>query len=390
MKFLVSKDTFLDHLQRAAAVSPKSTSQEVLKYVKVTASPDGLTFLGNNNEVAFLSRLTEDDGPLEVMAPGEALLNERVIRLCRELADESIEVSLEDGQLRIQGDGNSWQLQTQDTAEFPSLKQIESDPVIVGGGGLAKAITRTVFACDVQSTRYALGGVLFELKGDFLHLAATDSRRLSHHVLRVQVKQGVKDTDLIADQTVVPALALRNALALCSADEVEIRQDASAIQFSSAGGTLWCRLVEGRFPAFRDVIPNDYEMCVRAVAGPLARAIRQAKVVDQKESTGSDFHIEDGVIHIDQVGQDIGKSKIHLPVETHKMPDSVHGDGEGGGTLIANKPSMLVRIEGAYILDLCKTLDATALIEWTCMGSNMAQKFECDGTTYVVMPLSQE
>ena len=40
-------------------------------------------------------------------------------------------------------------------------------------------IRRTVFATDVESTRYALGGILVELKGETATLAATDTRRLA-------------------------------------------------------------------------------------------------------------------------------------------------------------------------------------------------------------------
>ena len=65
-------------------------------------------------------------------------------------------------------------------AEFPIVAEFdEQNSVTIAAGVLKQMIQRTVFATDTESTRYALGGVLVEIKGETIVMAATDTRRLA-------------------------------------------------------------------------------------------------------------------------------------------------------------------------------------------------------------------
>ena len=63
-----------------------------------------------------------------------------------------------------------WDFVTADPDEFPSVEDVLGDPITVQRTALVKALNRTMFATDVQSTRYALGGVLFDVRSGALTL----------------------------------------------------------------------------------------------------------------------------------------------------------------------------------------------------------------------------
>jgi DNA polymerase-3 subunit beta len=232
-------------------------------------------------------------------------------------------------------------------------------------------IQRTIFAADVESARYSLGGLLLEFLEDGLHMAATDSRRLATCHLPCG---RCGDASPPAQRPIVPskAMSLIDKSIADGEQDVHIAVHHNDIQVRTGGITLYSRLVEGRFPAYKEVIPRDSTRRIELVAGPFLSAVRQAKIVTNEESRGVDFTFEGDTLTLSSVGADIGSSRIELPVSY------------GGAALT-------VTFDPNFVADFVKAFDSACPISLEMTDENSAALFRAEEHyQYVVMPLARD
>jgi len=106
------------------------------------------------------------------------------------------------------------------------------------------------------------------------------------------------------------------------------------------------------------------------VAGPLLSAVRQAMIVTNDESRGVDFTFQNGALTLTSVGQDVGSSRIELPI-------SFEGD------------AIKVAFDPRFVQEFLRVLESAAAVTLSLIDGNSAAVFTADGSyTYVVMPLS--
>ena len=238
---------------------------------------------------------------------------------------------------------------------------------------LRDAIRRTLFATDVESTRYALGGVLVEPGPNGLTLAATDSRRLA--VVEFPCSKHGDPAGGPASGAVIPSKAMsliERSIAGAEDDEVWIAMRNNDVLIKSGNGTIVSRLVEGRFPKYRQVIPAESPIAIDMVAGPFYTAVRQAQIVTSDESRGVDFTFHDGTLTLQSQAADVGASKIELPI-------SYSGD------------SLTITFDPKYVTDFLKVLDPeTSFVLNLTDGESQAVARVGGDYTYVIMPLSRD
>ncbi len=157
-------------------------------------------------------------------------------------------------------------------------------------------IRRTIFATDNESSRYALGGVKLEWKDNMLTAVGTDGRRLAK---MEGPAQAVGQPAPFGDVTVVPTRAmqlLERALAE-DGSEVQIAVRQNDILVKNPRATIYSRLLEGRYPRWRDVFPaaRQVRSKIDLTVGPVYSAVRQAAIVTSEESRGIDFTFGDGI-----------------------------------------------------------------------------------------------
>ncbi len=369
MKLTCSRTSLLSALQIVGGVVPSRTPKEILKNVKLTLGDGRATLIGTDQEVGVRYEIpgVETDSAGDVLLP-----TQRVTLILREVQDDSIHLELEEDGLWIRSSRSEFKLSSPDPAEFPDVARFEDEAALaVSGLALRQGIQRTIFSVDTEGTRYALGGILLDVQGEELSLAATDSRRLA--VVRLACR---REGDLPEDlgRPVVPAKAMQLIERSIQDDEQEvlIAVHTNDVLVRSGATTIYARLVEGRFPNYRDVIPNDFASQIELVAGPFLSAVRQSMIVTNEESRGVDFTFKDGNLMLKSVGADVGSSRVDLPV-------SYSGD------------ELTITFDPRFVADFLRTLDAADSLTLNLNSPQSAAVFRAeDDYTYVVMPLAQE
>ncbi|MEZ6065001.1 MAG: DNA polymerase III subunit beta [Planctomycetaceae bacterium] len=317
MKLQCSRQSLFAALQAVSGVVPTRTPKEILKNVKLKLADGKATLLGTDQEVGIRHEMSN----VETDSVGDVLLpTQRLISILREVQDETIAIEATEDALWIRTGRSEFRLSIEDPAEFPDVAEFSGDSyIVVNGRQLRQAIQRTAYSADVESTRYALGGVLVEVAGDKLTLAATDSRRLAVNTTVC----GMHGEDPVGGtRPVIPAKAMQLIERSIQDDdqEVHLAFHANDVLVRSGASTVYARLVEGRFPRYQDVIPRDFSIVIDLVVGPFLSAVRQSMIVTNEESRGVDFKFADGVLVLDSSGNDIGTSRVEVPVSYDGEP----------------------------------------------------------------------
>jgi len=350
-------------------VVPQRSPKEILRNIKLTLADGKATLLGTDEEVGIRYELPEVDTD----SVGEALLPaQRINSILREVQDDIIQIEVNEDALWIRTSQSEFRLSVEDPAQFPNVAKFEEESYYVITGKLLKqGIHRTLFATDVESTRYALGGVLLELDAEHLTLAATDSRRLAVVQTNCSLFGNVNEE---AGHPVIPAKAMSLIERSIHDDEQEVHLAVHPhhVLIRSGLSTIYARLVEGRFPRYQDVIPKECETKIEFVVGPFLSAVRQAMIVTNEESRGVDFAFGDGTLTLTSQGQDVGSSRIELPISFEGEP-------------------FVVTFDPKFVQEFLRVLEPASPVTLNLVDGNSAAVFKADGNyTYVVMPLARD
>ena len=181
--------------------------------------------------------------------------------------------------------------------------------------------------------------MLLEFESEKIIAVGTDGRRLAKMEGLARDVGGHPTSDTM---TIVPSRSMQLIdRALSEADaEVQLAARANDVLVKTPRATIYSRLVEGRYPRWRDVFPKRTEVVTMDLTvGPLFAAVRQASVVTSDESRGVDFKF--GIRHVDSTGK-YGRSgslagrnahTVRWGRDTHRAGPSVCGGFlEGVGT----------------------------------------------------------
>lgn len=353
-----------------SGVVPSRTPKEVLKNVKLRVDGGKAILIGTDQEVGIRHEVPN----VETDSTGEVLLpTSRVISILRELQDDHVTLEATERSVILKGGHSEFSLSTEDPAEFPPVAAFEDESYFsISASSLREMIKRTIFATDVESTRYALGGVLLELSPEKATLAATDSRRLA---VVSAACQAVGELNVDNTTPVVPSKAMSLIEKSLPDDEEAsalIAIHANDVLVQCGGSTIYSRLVEGRFPKYGDVIPDSFESAVELVVGPFYSAVRQAQIVTNEESRGVDFQFTNGKLTMASRAADVGQSNVEMPISY---------DG----------PDLTITFDPKFVADFLRILDGSTSIKLNLIDSESPAVFTTeDGYRYVIMPLSRD
>ncbi len=338
MKITCQRDSLTQAFALAASIAPTRSPKEILLNLKVTASGGRITLTATDMDVGI--RLELEEG-VEIETEGTALLPvQRTMAILRESNDETLSIETDASGIRVQGAHSRFRLPGNNPDEFPSVASFEEEKYhVIPTRLFREMIRRTVFATDAESSRFALGGVLLEMEDDHVTAVGTDGRRLARMEGNAEAVGGHQTT---GTSTIVPTRAIQLIeRALNEKDEtVDVAARSNDLLVRTPNAVIYSRLVEGRYPNWRQVFPKrERAIQLDMTVGPLFAALRQAAIVTDAESRGVDFTFADGTLKLDASTAQIGESHIDLPIAYDGDP-------------------VVLTMDHRYVADFCKVLDS--------------------------------
>lgn len=368
-KFTCNCATLANAFSVVGSVIPHRSPKPILSNAKLELRGGKAILTGTDGEISIQYEITGVvcDRTFESLLPAK-----RVSEILRELKRDQVTLDFIEDKVTLKCERSEFKLPTADAAEYPPVPSFgNASCFTVPGKTLREMIHRTVFATDQESTRYALGGVLFDFSIDRLSLVATDSRRLA--MMSAPCTRDGEPT-VPANTVVVPAkaLTLLEKSVPNTDDVVSIVVSANEAMFRTTNATISTRLVEGRFPRYQDVVPKSHNVSVDLVIDPFHSAVRQSLIITSEESRGVNFRFESGLLTLSSEAADVGNSQIELPIGY---------DSE----------SMTIRLDPRFLTDFLKCLEPGSQVSLKMMDEESPVLLSTeDGYHYVVMPLASE
>jgi DNA polymerase-3 subunit beta len=315
MKFSISRDKFLQQLGIAArGVSTRSAIQ-TLSGVLIKAESAGVELQATDMELGIRVKVEaspEREGT--VVVPGRLLLD--VVRSLPK-DDLSIEYRASDGDVELVSGPSKFHLRTLPLDDFPKLPEAGgADVVRVPAAAFIETIGRVARSASRDETRPHLTGVLVSASEKELRMVATDSYRLS--VKETQLENPLEGSL----ESNVPARTLQELSRIAlgeGADEIAIAALEHQVIFTVGNVVLSSRLVEGRFPNYKQLLPETFEHELRINGPELAEVVRRISLLAQKNAPLR-LSFSEGALQISAQTPDVGEASESLPVPFQGEP----------------------------------------------------------------------
>jgi DNA polymerase-3 subunit beta len=364
MRIRFNRQETADALSAVCSVAATRTPKPILQCVLLDAHADFLLLCATDLELGIRFAVNQ----VEVEEKGATLVKaDKFSQIVHESRDEILVAETDGSELHVRGADSHFQIVTQDPADFPPVPTLDADAdFTVEFAALRRQVEWTSFAAARESTRYAINGVLWEVKEGVLTLAATDGRRLSC----AKGVLGNGSTEASASAIIpVKAMSLLKGLSIEDDAPVAVKITANQMLLRVGPTTISTSLVEGRFPNYNDVIPTDCDRTVGVSTAEFLSALRRASLLTNEESKGVRLSLTENRLTLSSRAPEQGEATVSLPAEYRGEP-------------------MEIGFNPVFLLDMVKVID-TERFELQLKESNRPGMVRVgDDLTYVVMPVS--
>lgn len=315
MKIKITQNNLNRALALLSRVASTRTPLPILSNILLNASDKTLELSATNLEVALThtaSGKIDEEGSVTVPA---RLLHDFIAQLPKDL---TVELVFEKSKLFISAGSYSSHIQGTSSEDFPALPVIEDGTKLtLQADDIKTALDRTMLAASSDETRPVLGGVYFHTKDGELLIAATDGYRLA------ESKITNIDTEVNA---VIPSTTLQDVLKIIqdsNSKEVTLLFDESQFGITVDESQLVSRLVDGQYPQYQQLIPENSDVSFEVPRNELLTAAKLAGLF-ARESGGSitlKASEADNSVTISSVASQVGDN-------SSEIKGSVTGSGE--------------------------------------------------------------
>lgn len=291
MKFLIDKEHLnfaIQNVQRA--ISPRSPLP-ILSGILFECGGGLLKLTATDMEMSVNSSVKA-----EISEPGELVIPARYITdFAKKLPDVPIEFETVGGGklVTIRYGQSEFNINGYSASDFPVLQVPGGEFTFsMDAGSLKDIIRKVIYASSNDDSRPVFTGVLFEIQGNEAVMVATDTFRLA-------LKKFMIDTtapDFI--NVIIPGKTLNEAMRVMGTDEpVSVTLSKNHIMFETGNTVITSRLISGRFPSYRQVIPENFVCIVKApVKNLIESADRASLLAGERNSLVMFQSVPEGIV----------------------------------------------------------------------------------------------
>lgn len=292
------------------AISPNNTLP-VLNNILIKADGDKLFFASTNLEIAITCSIEADirsEGAITV--PAKLLTGYTSL-----LNDQKVEMSMVDGvSLSVKGNSSNTKIKCISAEEFPLIPKVEAGKkFFVNTNVLYEGIQETVFAASVNTSRPVLSGVFVSSCEEGIKLVATDSYRLAEKTIKLDKKPESEVNCIVPGRTM---MELAKILGKADGKEVEVNVAQNQILFKVDGIELISRLIEGKFPDYEKIIPQDKKSVCEVSVESLSLVLKRVSLFARENNNSVKVAVsDDGKMTISSDETKIGEEKADILIK---------------------------------------------------------------------------
>jgi DNA polymerase-3 subunit beta len=305
LRISVSKDELTAKLATVARGVSTRTAVLVLGGIQLRAEGGQLQLAATDMEVSLRASLdaqVSDEGT--VVVPGRLLLD-----IARSLPDSdvTIEHKPEEAVVVVTAGNATYRLHTYSAEDFPRLPEVDTATLhAIDRDALVETVARVGRSASRDESRPVLTGILVRFEPGKIVMAATDSYRLA-------VKETPVDGSLPELEAIIPARALQELTRIAAgADEVQLGMQENHVVFGADGTWLTTRRIDGQFPNYRQLLPEQFEHELTLPREELLDVVRRVSLMAQRNSPLR-LRFAEGELTVSAQTQDVGEARESLP-----------------------------------------------------------------------------
>ena len=299
MKFSISSTDLLKALMDVSKAIPSKSALPILENFLLVLRDGRLEITASDSELTLRTSVavdsSDEDGAIAVPA-------RHTIDLLKELPDQPLKIrTVGDSSFECSWASGNSVLPYFPADDYPEIKSTGDDAqkVIFPAQSLVDGIQGTVYATADDEIRPAMNGIFFDIEPGRTTLVASDSHKLICYTTG-DVKAEEKASFILHKK---PANVLRSIIGK-DVQEVEITFDSGTAQFCFGSTLMICRLVVGKYPKYRDVIPQNNSNVLKIDRTLLLNTVRRVSVCANKASNHIKLTLKEGQLEVS--AQDLG------------------------------------------------------------------------------------
>src|SRR5690606_23490161 len=239
--------------------------------------------------------------------------------ILRALSDSSdVTVAHSAGRMAITAGRSRFHLQTLPAVEFPTIAVPEqwSISTTLPQAALRELLNMVHFSMAVQDIRYYLNGMLLEFEGDQVSAVTTDGHRLAVHTIKVDTPFESRQEVIVPRKTVLELQRLLNE----SDDPVAIDVAGNQIRFRFENVEFVSKLVEGKFPDYKRVIPAGYHKQFDIERETLLRTLQRVAILTTDKFKGVRLQLADHTLRVSASNTEQEEAQEELEIQFNFEP----------------------------------------------------------------------
>ncbi len=364
MQFSAQRKDLLTALQTVIGVVERRQTMPILSNILLKAENEQLIVTATDLELELITPCHASiSQPGAVAVPARKLLD-----ICRGLPDDAeVTLTQDDQRTRVQSGRSRFTLSSMPASDWPYLDEVEAGTRLsIPEGTLKQLLDRTHFAMAHQDVRYYLNGLLLILHPDRVRCVATDGHRLalSEAVASLPLEEAV--------QAIVPRKAISELIRLLDNSETDITLLLSEkhLRLELPGLVFTTKLIDGRFPDYERVIPDNPDKRLVANREIIRQALSRTAILSNEKFGGVRLTLEEGQLRLQAQNVDREEAEDEIAVDYSDAP-------------------IEIGFNVTYLLDALAAMqsDEFTLDLSGADSSGLLQEKDGSGSRYVVMPM---
>lgn len=342
MRFTVSSTALSSKLTALSRVINAKNSLPILADFVFDINDNVLTLTASDSENVLTTEvvLTESDGNTRF-----AIGSRDLLEAVKGFSEQPItfDINTESKNAKISYQNGMFSMPIESADEFPQTQNVSDNASTISlpSNVLADNLGRSLFATAQDELRPVMNGIYFDLTPDCLAIVASDGHKLVRNkILTVHSEQPAA---FILPKK--PATLLRNMLQKDGGDVV-IRFDERTAEITYDDGVIVCRLIEGRYPNYNSVIPQNNSNILTVDRLTLLSALRHVQPFANDSSNLIRFHVEGSMLQLDAEDFDYAKTATEqMTCEYNGQPMSIGFKGSSFIDILNNFDCQEVTIQ---------------------------------------------
>lgn len=347
MKFSCTAADLLRGLQLVSRAISGQQTLPILHNILLEAEGKRCVLSATDLELSIVTQfpaVIENEGSITI--PAKALLHFAQYTTDSELILETVEGT----QLKCTSKHSKTTIAGEAATEFPAIAPVEKkNSFSLDGSLLLTALHAVTFACARSTLRPVLSGVYVRSEQGKLIFAATDSYRLSEYTAQAD--------SIGADiACIIPVKVLEELRAAVGAQKggkkeqeekeekeqpppIEIILNPQQVEFRIGQTRLISRLIEGKFPDYRQIIPQQFSVTATLPVHEFSTVVKRMHYFAKEMNNSLSLHVQKKGVRIATPQTQLGKDEAELSAE------AMSGEGK-------------IALSSSYLLDFLNHIDA--------------------------------